>query len=309
MKNPTAFTSYSWDDDAHRVWVAQLATRLRSDGIDVKLDQWHAVPGDQLPAFMEREIRANDYVLIVCTPKYKLKSDGRLGGVGYEGDIMTAEVFTNPNHRKFIPILARGVWIDAAPNWLAGKYYVDLSSPSRFEAQYQDLLATVLGRRPAAPPLAPLLNPHVSHRDVPDNQQAVADPDIQILGVIVDQVSEPKGDGTPGSALYLVPFRLSRRPSSLWAQLFLAEWEFPPQFTTMHRPEIAHISGDTIILDGTTIEEVKRYHRDTLILCVREASKKERDHLQKLKLQKEAEQRAAEAHRKNVRDTAGDIAF
>jgi len=54
-------------------------------------------------------------VLIVCTPKYKLRSDGRIGGVGYEGDIMTAEVMTNKNHRKFIPILKEGSWEDSAP--------------------------------------------------------------------------------------------------------------------------------------------------------------------------------------------------
>ena len=67
-----------------------MATDLRRDGIETILDQWHAVPGDQLPAFMEREIRENDYVLIICTPNYMLKSDERRGGVGYDGDIMTA---------------------------------------------------------------------------------------------------------------------------------------------------------------------------------------------------------------------------
>src|SRR5450755_4013835 len=95
--HPTAFVSYSWDDDFHKKWVAQLASRLRTDGVDVRLDQWHAVPGDQLPHFMEREIRDNNYVIVVCTQHYKKKSDSRSGGVGYEGDIMTAEVFTKKN--------------------------------------------------------------------------------------------------------------------------------------------------------------------------------------------------------------------
>ena len=51
---PKAFISYSWGDDAHSQWVKELATRLRQDGVDVTLDRWHAVPGDQIPAFMER---------------------------------------------------------------------------------------------------------------------------------------------------------------------------------------------------------------------------------------------------------------
>ncbi|MDC0275838.1 toll/interleukin-1 receptor domain-containing protein [Verrucomicrobiales bacterium] len=108
MSNPKAFVSYSWDDAPHKERVATLATELRGDGIETMLDQWHAIPGDQLPAFMEKEIRENDYVLITCTPNYKLKTDERKGGVGYEGDIMTAEVHTQGNHRKFIPILAKG---------------------------------------------------------------------------------------------------------------------------------------------------------------------------------------------------------
>lgn len=140
--NPKAFMSYSWDDDDHKQWVALLATRLRGDGVEVILDQWHAVPGDQLPEFMEREIRENDYVLIICTTNYKQKSDNRSGGVGYEGDIMIGEIFSKGNHRKFIPILARGIWDQSAPSWLKGKYFIDLSVDNLFERGYKDLITT-----------------------------------------------------------------------------------------------------------------------------------------------------------------------
>jgi len=57
MSNPKTFVSYSWDDDPHKKWVLQLATDLRNDGVETILDQWHAVPGDQLPAFMESKIK------------------------------------------------------------------------------------------------------------------------------------------------------------------------------------------------------------------------------------------------------------
>jgi len=36
----------------------------------------------------------------------------------------------------------------------------------------------------------------------------------------------------------------------------------------MHRPDIAEVSDDCVILDGTTIEEVKNYHCETLLLAV-----------------------------------------
>jgi hypothetical protein len=97
----SVFISYSWDDDQHCEWVRKLAERLRADGVDVSIDRWVAVPGDQLPAFMERAIRENGFVVIVCTPRYKSRSDSREGGVGYEGDIMTSEVVrVRPLHKR-----------------------------------------------------------------------------------------------------------------------------------------------------------------------------------------------------------------
>jgi hypothetical protein len=76
--------------------------------VDVTLDQWHVGPGDQLPEFMERGIRESDFVIILCTPRYKEKSEGRKGGVGFEGHIMSAEMYLSGNQRKFIPVLGQG---------------------------------------------------------------------------------------------------------------------------------------------------------------------------------------------------------
>jgi hypothetical protein len=154
--HPTAFISYSWDDYPHKEWVIKLATQLRQDGVDTRLDYWHTVPGDQLPEFMEREIRQATYVIIVCTPTYKMKSEDRTGGVGYEGGIITAEVFARQNHRKFIPVLARGSWAQSAASWLSGKRYVDLSDAARYENGYRELLTTILGAQPKPPPLGSL---------------------------------------------------------------------------------------------------------------------------------------------------------
>ena len=226
--HPTAFVSYSWDDDDHRQWVRELVTRLRADGIDARSDHWHTAPGDQLTEFMEREIRENSHVVIICTPNYKKRSDGRLGGVGYEGDIMTAEVFNQGNRRKFIPVLARGNWkTDAAPSWLAGALYIDLSTPERLAQNYSDLFATLAGTRPAAPPLGPLA-PAPTAASVPaapsKPKSAASQPaadingPIKITGIILDEVTQPKMDGTKGSALYKIPFRLSRQPSPEWAR-------------------------------------------------------------------------------------------
>ena len=312
MPNPTSFISYSWDNDDHKSWVRDLATRLRGDGIDVKLDQWEIAPGDQLPSFMESAIRENDYVLIVCTPKYKRRSDNREGGVGYEGDIMTAEVLTTQNHRKFIPVLRTGDWSQAAPSWLRGKYYVDLRGNPYPERGYEDLVTTIYGTRPMAPRLgsAPQMSSRSSKGESAMKGGIVAtDDDVRIKGIIVDEVTEPRMDGTRGSGLYRIPFQLSQAPSREWADLFVESWNHPPSFTSMHRPGIASVQGDRIILDGTTIEVVERYHRDTLLLAVKDTNQM----IAKLKAKRAEEsarrQRRSEEHRRDVEDRAKRIRF
>src|SRR5436309_10255274 len=89
---PSVFLSYAWDSPQHKEWVNALGVRLRVDGIDAHWDELDTLLGDQLPHFMEQAIRSSDFVLVICTPKYKVRSDSRLGGVGFEGNIITAEL-------------------------------------------------------------------------------------------------------------------------------------------------------------------------------------------------------------------------
>lgn len=158
---PIVFISYAWEADAHAAWVeTELATRLRADGCDIRLDRWGAAPGDPLTHFMESAIRESRHVLIVCTSAYKAKMDGRLGGVGYEGQVMTGELFGGkPLPRKFIPVLRIGEPAEAIPSWLLDRLHVDLRGnprEDRYERQYSILLETLHGYSPTAPPLGPV---------------------------------------------------------------------------------------------------------------------------------------------------------
>ena len=158
MTTPTAFITYSWDDEDHKSWVKDLATRLRKDEVDVVVDIWAVALGGQLPEFMERGITDSDFVLIICTPGYRERSDERRGGVGYEGHIITSEIFARGNHKKFIPILRRGTWgggepTDAAAAWIRGKRYIDLAGDPYSEANYRELVSTLFGQRETAPAL------------------------------------------------------------------------------------------------------------------------------------------------------------
>ncbi len=315
---PKTFISYSWDDESHKGWVRDFASRLRRDGVDATIDQWAVIPGDRLPLFMEQAVRENSYVLIVCTAKYKEKSDARRGGVGYEGDIMTAEAYAKGNHRKFIPVLRQGDWATAIPSWLGGKYSIDLRDEPFSEAQYQDLLATLHNIRDQPPPLGAA--PKVKSPPVPIREGAkkflptvedanVAFEPIKIVGVLADEVGKPLNDGTQGSALYAVPFKLSRVPTHEWSDLFVRTWDRPPRWTTRHRPGIAAIQGDRIVLTRTTIEEVKNSHRETLVLVVETVNIEIRDRVRNRREARQQRDERERKHQENIRRTADDIKF
>jgi hypothetical protein len=305
----TAFISYSWDDDTHKLWVRELATQLRADGITVALDQWHAVPGDQLPEFMERSIRESQYVLIVCTPGYRQRADGRKGGVGYEGDVITGELLIQRNHRKFIPLLRSGDSDTAIPSWLIGKYFINLEGQPYSDTQYRDLLATLLGTRPEAPPVG-ATPASLSKGAAPP----VARPDtrsepIRITGLLADKVTTPRMDGSSGSALYEVPFRLSRRPEAEWSDFFIDAWNHPSSYTSMHRPGIADVEGTVVWLRGTTLEEVERYHRATLLLAVNQANLRIKEVMADRDTEKQRQAERERAHRNEVEERAKRIKF
>ena len=307
-----AFISYSWDSDSHKEWVHTVAKRLRADGVNVMLDRWETVPGDQLPAFMERAIRENEFVVIIFTPRYKTRSDAREGGVGYEGDVMTAEVMTTQNHRKFIPVLRSGAKDQSCPSWLSGKYYINLSGDPYSERNYADLVRTLLGIRESAPPLGqPLQTIGKDQVARSTTAGAVSEEfeEIKITRVIVEEITEPRNDGTRGSALYTIPFALSRRPPSQWAQRFIENWNNPPRFSSMHRPGIARISGSTISLNGTMIEEVEKYHRDTLLLAVGKTNQEYREWKRQREQRQARERELSEKHRRRVDEGAKRIKF
>lgn len=153
---PRVFVAYSTEElvqrEVQKHWVRDLAKRLRGDGVDVWLDLWELAPGDQIAHYLENARQA-DFVLVVCTPRYGKEANERRGSVGYESDVLTGERLSGRNPRKFVPVLRAGSWVDAAPTWLLGSAYIDLSGDPYSEAAYTDLLNTLLGVRELAPPV------------------------------------------------------------------------------------------------------------------------------------------------------------
>lgn len=142
--NPVVFISYSWDDEAHKEWVLNLADRLCSDGIDAILDRYYLKPGKNLPHFVENSISRAERIIIVFTPNYKLKADKRAGGVGYEYSIMNAELYnTQTTNEKIIPVLRRGSKEESIPAFMQQFIHIDTGNDDNFENSYVDLLREI----------------------------------------------------------------------------------------------------------------------------------------------------------------------
>jgi hypothetical protein len=130
---------------------------------------------------------------------------------------------------------------------------------------------------------------------------------LKLTEVVTANVGSPRNDGTSRSGLYAVPLQLNRAVTDAESRLLAEVWDAPPSFTSMHRRGILRAWGDRIVLDGTTIEEVKQYHAQTLRTVINEVNRRAAELRTR---EQEAVRRAEEAgarHRANVEDVASDI--
>ena len=180
MHIPKVFVSYSHDSTEHKKWVLDLATGLRSSGVDAVIDQWDLKPGDDLPRFMETNLASADRVLMICTEKYVQKANAGVGGVGYERMIVTADLLGKIDSNKVIP-LVRQAGLANLPIFLQTKLYLDFSRPDQFEFSFDELVRTLHN--------APLfVKPPVSTSPfpaVPKPAQPAGDGLLQLMATVV----------------------------------------------------------------------------------------------------------------------------
>jgi len=155
-KPPRVFISYSWESEDHKSWVRYLGERLYKSGIEARLDQWFVQPGESFTAFMEQEVTAADFILVVCTPSYARKSNNRRGGVGYEQQIVSGQLMSGTPRSKFIPILRKGDYEPGAgcaiPAHFLGIAWIEFRDDLAFEKSLEDLIRVILSKPRFAPP-------------------------------------------------------------------------------------------------------------------------------------------------------------
>jgi len=304
---PMVFISYSWESVEHNYWVMQLARRLESDNVKVIIDRNSLSPGDELTAFMERSIHSADFALIIVTAAYKNRADARKSGVGYEARLISDALLSGKSQLRVIPILRGGEWRSAAPHFIASLYYLDFRDEPYNESSYSDLLGAL---KPAATP-RPVYGTKdfANSLDSPNQENSSEIQPIRVLRLCIERVSQPSNDAVHGSALYNVPFQLSQSPTTDWINRFIRNWNHPARFTNMHRPGIVRIAQDLLWLNGTTVDEIAKHHRETLTEAVRKTNEdyliNHKDELTAEKLRKQELQR----HLESVRKAASNIDF
>lgn len=141
---PTVFISYSHDSEKHKNWVIQLATRLRSNGVDIILDCWNTRLGSNLSLFMEQGLTKANRVICICTDNYLIKSNSGKGGAGYEKQIMTADLLRDQNTDWIIPLIINNTSKHKTPTFLSAKKYISFEDPNKYETNYEELLRDLL---------------------------------------------------------------------------------------------------------------------------------------------------------------------
>ena len=165
------FISYAHDDPGHEGLVRDLWVFLRSCRVDARLDL--AAAGDRVDwaAWMTREIRDADRVLVIASPAYKQRAEGDAGpeegrGVQFEAWLIRDLFYADQDAgvRRFVPVVLPGGSAEDVPLWLApasaAVYRVSEFTVAGAESLLRLLtgqpavLVPDLGQVPVLPPLA-----------------------------------------------------------------------------------------------------------------------------------------------------------
>ena len=155
------FLSYAHTSDDHCQWVLELATSLKSDGVEVILDRWHLREGQDANHFMEQMVsdESIDRVLMVSDKNYAAKADNRKGGVGTESQIISQKLYQQVGQTKFVAILRERDEHNQAclPVFYGSRIYIDMCDPSDFNLNYERLVRYIFDKPLEVEP--PLGNP------------------------------------------------------------------------------------------------------------------------------------------------------
>lgn len=268
MKKPRVFISYAWEDEETNNWVQEFANTLMNNGIIVKFDRNDLTYGDSISEFIDNNIEKADYIIVICTKKYKEKSESRIGGVGYEVNIIANQMMNGK--KKIIPILREGSQETSIPLFLSGKYYIDCSSQENYSENFKKLVdflkdGITKSENITSNPNLDLLFPGSVYNE------------ITILDHSITKFEIPYLNKPELSNYIKCVFNLSSTPSDVWKAFFYQNWEK----NNLLIPSKILILENEIILNGFVNYHLINYLKEKIFLCVDEANNDEDNYLNK----------------------------
>ena len=127
---PRIFISYIKEDKEYREQIQKLIRTLKMQGLtvittdDIKF-------GTRFSMYKE-QIEECNFVLCICTPKYKEKADTNRHG----SDVVISSDIYKVNESKFIPVLLKEDEENSFPIWAKNKKYIDYRNGSDKELIY-----------------------------------------------------------------------------------------------------------------------------------------------------------------------------
>lgn len=137
---PKVFVSYSYDSGNHKKWVLELASKLRSNGVDVVFDQFETRLGSDLALFMEQGLNESARVICVCSELYNEKANSGVSGVGYEKRIICKELLKDSSAAWVIPLIRNNGASNKLPLFLSALKYISFEDDEAFGKNFYELL-------------------------------------------------------------------------------------------------------------------------------------------------------------------------
>lgn len=160
---PRVLVSYTQETPAHKDRCRELADRLRGDGIDAWIDQYVPAPPEGWPRWMQQQIAAARFVILVCTPTFRRRFEGtETPGVGkgatWEGFIATQVLYDNgARNEKLVPVHFEDATEAAVPDVLRAftRYplWVGYDGLYRHLTEQPAVVPPPLGARKVMPPV------------------------------------------------------------------------------------------------------------------------------------------------------------
>lgn len=161
-QNPKVFISYTHDSKEHLDLILEISNKLRTEGIDIVLDQYEQSPSQGWPKWMDQNIANAEFVLMVCTENYYKRvmdkeEDGIGLGIKWEGKLIYQHIYNSDSKsKKFIPILIKQEDSKFIPTPIQGATHYTITKQEDCDKLYWYLRGINPNQKPELGKLRPL---------------------------------------------------------------------------------------------------------------------------------------------------------